>query len=310
LLHKSQSKFARQAFGNLRLACSGGLRVVPQITSKNWRETVELLEMHGIYGVKQKVVVNYMQRAVTEQMSQCMICSVEVSTLLILPCGDLLCTECLKGPSRSFLVCSASFDVDDFQLLQPGINYEWYDYYKQEEKHKVESKADQEEATAPTVAIVDDSARPNLAGQIALQPATPTGRTKKRGDGHECEYSIAAGDGKCRLCHEEHDDCVMINPASTCSVCHRKSELCPPEESKFHHIIGRLDSLQAQKRNYSKAFSPAAASFAGEQITMTEDRPLKVIVFSQFRKVLNLVGRRLLKRYGAGAVAEFWGSYR
>jgi len=51
-------------------------------------------------------------------------------------------------------------------------------------------------------------------------------------------------------------------------------------------------------------------SFAGEKIGLTEDRKIKVIIFSQFRKVLNLIGHRLIRRYGAGAVAEFWGSYR
>jgi SNF2 family DNA or RNA helicase len=310
LLHKRQTRHARLAFENLRLACSGGLRVVPQINGKAWDETVELLDMHGLGKAKRKLVLDYMTRAVTEQRSHCMICGIEVSTLLVLPCGDLVCTECMTGSTKSCSVCDSPFDVDDFQRLQPGIVYEWYDYYKQEEKQKAESLSELEEITSPTRMANSGGGQADLAGQIALQPATATGKTKKRGDGHECEYSIAAANGKCKLCHEEHDDCVMIAEGSSCSVCHRISEICPEEESKFHHIVAQLDRLQTQTRRQSKIFSPAAASFAGEQISLTEDRPLKVIIFSQFRKVLNLIGHRLIRRYGAGAVAEFWGSYR
>ena len=311
LLHKSQGKHARLAFENLRLACSGGLRIVPQITGKAWAETEELLDMHELAEVKKRVVLDYMQRAVTEERSHCMKCGFEVSTLLILPCGDLVCTECMTSETSSCLICETPFDVDGFQKLQPGIVYEWYDYYKHEEEKKKAVALDNEvDDDARRRTIVGDEERINLAGLVAVQPAVPTRRRRKRGDGHECQYSVAAADGKCMLCHDEHDECVMITEGSRCSVCRRASEICPPEESKFHYVISRLDQLQTMARRTSKSFSPAASLFVGEQIVLAEDRHLKVIIFSQFRKVLNLVGHRLIRRYGAGAVAEFWGSYR
>jgi hypothetical protein len=37
---------------------------------------------------------------------------------------------------------------------------------------------------------------------------------------------------------------------------------------------------------------------------------VKVIVFSQFRQALNLVGHDLITQFGQDAVAEFYGSYR
>jgi len=37
---------------------------------------------------------------------------------------------------------------------------------------------------------------------------------------------------------------------------------------------------------------------------------MKVIVFSQFRQALNVVGDRVLKCFGAACVAEYWGRYR
>jgi ERCC4-related helicase len=39
-------------------------------------------------------------------------------------------------------------------------------------------------------------------------------------------------------------------------------------------------------------------------------RPLKVIVFSQFRAALNVIGDRLLRKFGTACVAEFFGSHR
>jgi hypothetical protein len=307
LLHRSQAKHARLAFDNLRLACSGGLRVVPQITPKAWEDTLLLLDGHKLETAKKKIVVDYMQRAVTEQLSHCMVCGFEVSTLLILTCGDLICTDCVTRKTESCPVCHEKFNVDDVQRLQPGIVYEWYDYYKQEEQNKAKLLAEQEEAMPSIPFLNGGGAQIDLSGRVALQPAERTRRTKKRGDGHECEYSMATADGKCNLCHEEHDDCTMIAEGSQCLVCHRISEICPREETKFHHVIAQLDKLHTRTNDNTKVFSPAAASFAGEKIELTEERPVKVIIFSQFRKVLNLIGHRLIRRFGVGAVAEFWG---
>ena len=312
LLHRSQAKHARLAFENLRLACSGGLRIVPQITSKAQTETMQLLDNHELTDVKKRVVLDYMQRAVTEQRSHCMKCSFEVSTLLILPCGDLVCTECMTADTTSCLICDTPFDVDAFQRLQPGIVYEWYDYWKheEEEKKRVVSLASDDEDDVLLPPIDGNVRQGGLAGLVAIKPAVPTRRRKKRGDGHQCRYSVAVTDGKCVICHHGHEECVMIAERSRCSVCHRASEMCPPEESKFHHVISRLDQLLAQVTRNSTFSSAGASLIDGERIGLTEDRPLKVIIFSQFRKVLNLIGNRLIRRYGAGAVAEFWGSYR
>mmetsp|Transcript_30726 Transcript_30726/g.46567 ORF Transcript_30726/g.46567 Transcript_30726/m.46567 type:complete len:1349 (-) Transcript_30726:1623-5669(-) len=305
LLHKSQARHARRAFENLRLACSGGLRVVPQIDSKAWDETVDLLKEHQLNWVGRKIVLDYMQRAVTEQRSQCMSCGIELSTLLITACGHLVCTECITPGAKSCLICGSHLDVDDFQRLQPGIIYQWYDYYKQEEKLKQESQS----STEPHE-VEREEMQNSLAEQVAIQPAQATRRRNRPGDGHVCLYNKAANDGKCTLCHEEHDECVMIAEGSRCPVCYRQSELCPREESKFHYIINKLDKFQTREKINFRVFCPAAESLVNEKIAVPEDRKLKVIIFSQFRKVLNLIGHRLLRRYGAGAVAEFWGSYR
>lgn len=298
-LHKSQIRSARQVFQNLRLSSTGGYRVRLKITEANWNETVWMLRgLHKLSGIKVQLVENYMHRVVTEGLSSCMHCGLQVMTLLVLPCGDLLCSQCMKTTkTRCCLVCEDVFDPDDLQRLQPGMEYEWYD---EQEKEKKAERAEQEEA--PAIPAANDALVPmNLAGQVALQPALINRRTNKKGDGHDCEYDVAALDGKCKLCHAEHDECVMMEVGSRCSVCHRLSQPCPQDESKFSYLVTRLNQICARSKGSGKVFSPAAARFTGEQVVMTEGRRPKIIVFSQYRKVLNLVGNRLILRYGAGA---------
>jgi SNF2 family DNA or RNA helicase len=67
------------------------------------------------------------------------------------------------------------------------------------------------------------------------------------------------------------------------------AEACPEDESKSFHLIERLLDLYRR---------PSGG------------RPLKVIVFSQFRAAVNVVGDRLLKRFGTGCVAEYFGKHR
>jgi SNF2 family DNA or RNA helicase len=46
------------------------------------------------------------------------------------------------------------------------------------------------------------------------------------------------------------------------------------------------------------------------EMTGEVKRPLKVIIYTQFQQVSNLVGDRLIRRFGRGCVAEYWGSTR
>ena len=54
----------------------------------------------------------------------------------------------------------------------------------------------------------------------------------------------------------------------------------------------------------------AASHFIGETFRPKVHRPLKVIVFSQFRKVLDYFGNHLIRRFGGTCVAEYWGKTR
>jgi len=163
-----------------------------------------------------------------------------------------------------------------------------------------------------TVAPIDASS-PRIGGVAVHRPAVPIHeplirpphqRRKKNkfGDGHECEFDRYAADGKCIHCLVEHGSCNLLNTRSRCEVCYRIAEDCTKEDSKSSYLISRL--LELYKNQPSSARSGAlVAERAGT-------RPLKVIVFSQFRASLNNTGHRLLRRFGPACVAEYFGRHR
>ena len=196
-------------------------------------------------------------------------------------------------------------------------------------------------------------------------------RTRKFNDGHTCKYNPRSANGKCELCQKEHEPCYLLEE-KRCSVCYRIAETCPLSETKISHIIARLIALQQQKAQRSVYIGKYQRDEYDTAYHSQEKRILKVIIFSQFRKVLNMVsvvrvvvykfcileflrvcvylcvlgsvdysminlvlfdtkvkqacnaplliycslshiiqtGDRLLRRFGNGCVAEYWGKYR
>lgn len=224
-----------------------------------------------------------------------------------MPCGDLVCSECIKIETRACPVCDSSFNIDFFQRLQPGFVLE----LKSQDDDPSLQSFHHEHDEAVSGLVSPDFNIPEL-GVVAMQPGAPRKRTRRPNDGHTCLYRPNYTDGKCYLCLEEHGSCVLIKNRSRCPICYRLAKLCPQEESKVTYVIGRLLDLHWRQQTITP-YSPLAidSSFiADEQYATTRKRPLKAIVFSQFRKVLNLVGDRLLGRFGAGCVAEYWGRFR
>lgn len=237
-----------------------------------------------------------MRRAKNEEYSSCMSCGIQLLALLIFPCGDLVCSECIKSDMKACPVCDKQFDADFFQRLQPGFIIEW-------------ESVDGKHTFPPSNLLVDESFSPN-AGIVALQPGRPRERTRRFKDGHTCQYLPNYVDGKCDLCLVEHDSCILLNPRSRCSVCYRVAQDCASDQTKASYIVNKLiDLYQRQQLASTKLQSPNPC-FVDDQADSAGRRPLKAIIFSQFRSVLNHVGDRLLKRFGAGCVAEYWGRFR
>ena len=309
LLHRSQTKFAKEALNNLRLACSGGTRVIPTLTKAAFDETINLLMSHDVDPIDIRIIENYLHRAVVEEFTGCMCCGIQLNTMLVTTCAHLVCTECVTTETRSCPVCDALFNVDEFQLLQPGMLYEWAWNLENNNSSRITGSTPSDERNI-SVSVQGDG-RLSAAGHVPMRPGVlPVIRRHRPNDGHECIYDATATHGKCLLCLEEHAECVMVSENSQCARCHRKSEACPEEESKFFYVINKLQVLHKGHLNRLSSKSKMVENLIGEIITQHEPRQPKVLIFSQFRPILNTFGHRLVRRFGAGCVADYWGRFR
>lgn len=284
LLHRNNARHAREALENVRRVCIGWTRVVPVLSDKHWRETIELAELHSLDLVP---IREFMHAAESEGLSYCSICHLGLTTLLLPPCcGKLICTECFDNQSTSCIACGDEFDVDDFQRLQPGFEMTW--------RSNLKDPNNVAQVETPHPRPIQLGVR--VENGIHIVNPTLHRRTNKFGDGHICEYRDIESMGyapnhRCLLCWEEHSACNLMNENRICEICGRTAMACPEEESKSYYLINKMAALY-------KCRDPS------------KERPLKVIVFSQFRKALNVVGDRLYRRFGSGCVAEYWGRFR
>ncbi|GKZ00035.1 hypothetical protein MPSEU_000956900 [Mayamaea pseudoterrestris] len=296
LLHRSQRKSAKKALDNIRRSCIGFSRVMLKLEPAFFLETIELLEKHEICESRIHKIRQYMIGAQEEQIFPCECCGLRLAMLLLLPCcGGLACPECMDGCSECAL-CDAHFDVNDFQLLQPGFDFTW--------STVVDEKKDipQRKPSASEISIGTQPDTINL--EPIVRPLLERRRTRKYGD-HKCEFDIFAVDGRCVLCLHEHNACVLTNEKSRCATCYRVGIPCPPDESKAFYLTQKLRKLCSQRRQWC-----ASGSSEFNLAIVGDHRPLKAIIFSQFREVLNVIGTRLIWEFGSACIAEFWGKSR
>jgi len=332
LLNSKQAVHASKALNNIRLSCCGGTRVNVTLTEKNWNETIDYLKnLHDVSEIGIKVVKNFLHRATTEQTSSCMVCGIQLQTLMLIPCrsAHLICTDCMNISTNSCPVCDIDFDVDDFQRLQPGFVNDWK-WNLKEQSREAETRLRQQvnqiiNPTRHVGIVVDESQiiqeqnRHNLllplgANRQLLQMNIPRRNLQQSRQevAHQCVYPREFVDGKCEICFKEHTMCNLTNSKLQCNICQRPAEECPEEESKAYYLIQRL--LDLKQRSKECAFksipSPTASIVTGEEILVKYARPVKVILFSQFRQILNVVGDRLIRRFGNDCIAEYWGGHR
>lgn len=198
----------------------------------------------------------------------------------------------MDSNSKICLLCDGDFDVDYFQRVQPGFTLTWKSNLRRSTKSIRDSSSRVHEGTLHDTDTLD--------GNIVERHQTHTRPTRRINDGHVCEFKrdilISGPQVRCIHCREEHGSCNLLNEERQCEVCGRRAEDCPEDESKSHYLVSKLLELHAKWRD---AESPSLSP-----------RHVKAIVFSQFRRALDVVGDRLLKRFGTACVAEYWGKYR
>ncbi|KAL7538788.1 hypothetical protein ACHAXR_010846 [Thalassiosira sp. AJA248-18] len=311
LLNPRQSRYAAEALTNLRIACCGGAQILPQILNKHWNETLEMCrDVHHLDDVCVQVVNNFIYRAQAAELSNCHKCGIQLQTLFVIPCGHLVCSECIDNKTKSCPVCLKPFDVDDFQRLQPGLNFQFSLNLQEEKKEREKQHALKRalvDSTGPGGVInIDELGDMEAEGNAST--AGHARRSHRRGEA--CVYSSRHLDGRCTICREEHFDCNFLNSQRKCSLCFKIAEECPEYNQKSKYVIDKL--LQLRNNDFADDgkrrcnVSPMAARlFSKCESNHSSHRPLKAIIFSQFRAVYEYFGDRLIRRFGGACVADY-----
>lgn len=239
-------------------------------------------EKHHLDDVKVQIVNNFIYRAQSGELSGCHCCGIQLQVLFLIPCGHIVCTECVSNKTTSCPVCTEEFDVDDFQRLQPGLDLQFI-LNLQEEKDQREQRHNLERETSTRASVRPDSENEviEIREEDAVARANPVIQARSHKRGETCIYSSSAKDGKCLICKEEHFDCNFL-AEHQCSTCKKIAEDCPESASKASYVIKKLLLLRKNEgKGKSNITLQAARVFANE----SNYRPLKAIVFSEFRDI-------------------------
>ena len=307
LLNPRQSRHAQLALTNLRIACCGSLEILPQILPHHWTETLDMLrDIHRLDDIKVQIVNNFIYRAQSSELSSCHQCGIQLQTLFVIPCGHMVCTECIHSKTTRCPVCEETFDIDEFQRLQPGLDMQFCLNLQEEKKEREKQfalKRALADSTGPGgVVDVDELGDVALPVEGGSPNRSQQARSHKRGE--SCVYSSRYLDGKCTICREEHWDCNFMNHTQQCSICYKTAEECPDYAAKSKYVIAKL--LELRNNDFASDcskrcnVSPMAARFFGKG--HSSHRPLKAIVFSQFRSIYEYFGDHLIRRFGVRGV--------
>jgi hypothetical protein len=216
-------------------------------------------------------------------------------------CSQDLCSTC--NSLFLFLTLFLKLNSHIFSVLP--VCSEWLHNIEEEKKRRIGNGGN--DFFARPINHDEDNDHPRFPPMLGGMINRGQLRANKPGDGHICVYSRSNANYACKLCFKPHENCCLIGDNHCCNVCYRPGENCPPSETKPHYVISRLLKLYTEQQEAKKSSIEfdVPVEFRADQ-----KRPLKVIVFSQFRKILNLTGDRLLRQFGNGCVAEYWGMYR
>ncbi len=302
LLNPRNSKYASEALTNLRIACCGSYQILPSITNVHWSETLEMLRyIHKVDDTSVNLVNNFIYRCTNGELSGCQHCGVQLQTLFVIPCGHLVCPECIDRETTSCPVCETPFDVDDFQRLQPGIDFQFNANLEEEKKDRESKRALSRAFSSPNNNAVVDLEEVEGVEEREVDEIRVSRKHKK---GEACKYSREFNDGRCFICREEHFDCNFDNAEQRCYICNKYAEEVPDYASKAKYVVDKLIELRS---GFQGSVSPAAVRLFGKRgdPKSVNRRPLKAIVFSQFRSIYEYFGNRLIRRFGGTCVADF-----
>ncbi|CAM9739199.1 unnamed protein product [Chrysoparadoxa australica] len=328
LLNPKNYKFAFELMKNLRLICCGQGVMIPTLKQKFREETAAYLrELHHCSEIDVKRIDAFMGRAIMGEMSSCQGCGAALQLLVVTPCAHLICCECVRESMEECKVCQTPIDADDLQKLQPGFELRWvvekYIDLKDEEKRMLQQEdaapADSEASAEPLLKGSLGSPAPELMEGLTSGEATGVARAAVR------EGALPTELGPSELSPSElgpssAQGCAGASTqgAATPMMLVRNDQLFTVH-SKGQYLITALKSLLANQSKYEGERNRQKR--LGRTLINSEQRPLKAVVFSQFRSVLNLVGDQCYRYFGDSSrkgwlrrggkmIAEFFGLER
>lgn len=183
-----------------------------------------------------------------------------------------------------------------------GIDFQ-FSHNIEEEKKKRESNRALSRALHSTSQSSNDNNMIDLDEldevPVVNDERQPTPRKHKS----PCKYSRDFFDGKCTICREEHFDCNFMNAEERCYTCFKYAEMVPEYASKAKYVCEQL----IQWRTMNAPISPAAVRFFAkhDHPKSVSHRPVKAIVFSQFRSIYEYFGNHLIRRFGGACIADY-----
>eukprot|EP00587_Corethron_hystrix_P003674 CAMPEP_0113314804 /NCGR_PEP_ID=MMETSP0010_2-20120614/10717_1 /TAXON_ID=216773 ORGANISM="Corethron hystrix, Strain 308" /NCGR_SAMPLE_ID=MMETSP0010_2 /ASSEMBLY_ACC=CAM_ASM_000155 /LENGTH=505 /DNA_ID=CAMNT_0000171161 /DNA_START=179 /DNA_END=1697 /DNA_ORIENTATION=- /assembly_acc=CAM_ASM_000155 len=210
LLNLSNTSAAIEALRNIRLTCNGYCKVIPTLTDKNYIETVQYLENLKLQEVDILIVKAFLDAARVGKKSACMKCTHSFQLLNVLPCGHLLCIECINDTTYACPICQQVFDVDTFQKLQPGFNLNW-EFNLLEKKSKKQARGRTTDAGNEQILPPPAPESGDVRAVADFAPAAAVRPVRRLRNNHQCQYPSIFTDGRCLLCNQFH----MNAPSST-----------------------------------------------------------------------------------------------
>ncbi|DAZ96789.1 TPA: hypothetical protein N0F65_005787 [Lagenidium giganteum] len=129
LLNPKNRKFAREVIRNLRAGSNGGNETLIYLRAKDHVETVQMLSKFGVSQDLIAEVATYLRHATLNISTSCGCCLRDLVLLTLVPCGHLVCADCvderMQSQGASCAVCEKNFNYELFQKVQPGFQFDF-----------------------------------------------------------------------------------------------------------------------------------------------------------------------------------------
>ena len=281
MLNPANKQESNTLLHNVRLACCGGGQQEVSLDVATVAETLNLARKFGCAddgsdaGAEERwaLVAAYLNRLRLNTTTPCDACGVPLLILLITPCLHLLCCRCMRGRNNVCGRCLAPFDVDEFQLLQPGLSIHW--------------REDEVLALPPAAAAASSN---GPSSSVVLSPASPVAAAASSASAsaaaplHDEQQQDEQG-------QEERKDGMGATGSDADGRLGGGKDGDEEEEEADHDEMG-ADGDDGSWRVVTKAWHMITVlqEYQAALLSAAKGRPrlpLKAVVFSQFRSYLN-----------------------